>query len=397
MNLKIKKSILLILFPLLFLSLFLSTTNPVSAGGNCTWSVINKAMTTSYQQNTIISKVIIKSGTCEEKQMTQFSDDFCSATPKPKTKGLDEAVCCCETQEPVQEPVAARFTIPDFQVQIPGLNKLAPVTCPVGEKYNIPWIGQYIAGLYNYALGIVGILAAIMLMAGGLLWLISAGDASKITKAKELIIGSISGLIILLVSYTILTIVNPDLVNLKGVNVSSVQKIVITPIKNGSDSTENAVGTCAKDKEIQPISDLVSTSATSPFLAPEGIDGLSLAISEAQKRGVNLHVVSAFRTAQHQQELWEAALRTYGNELEAQKWVAKPGSCGGHRSGKAIDLCIKGTESCNHIGGKANAEYSDADVEKLKEIMQAAGWVRYCGEWWHYQYNEPMNNPCPNS
>jgi len=28
-----------------------------------------------------------------------------------------------------------------------------------------------------------------------------------------------------------------------------------------------------------------------------------------------------------------------------------------------------------------------ADVEKLKEIMKAAGWKNYTAEWWHYEYN----------
>lgn len=168
--------------------------------------------------------------------------------------------CCCDNKKSVENvkkaevqttkliaennaaeaaKTTALFTIPDFQVQIPGLDKLATITCPIGKECAIPWIGQYIAGIYNYALAIVGILAAIILMAGGLMWVISAGDASKITQAKELIIGSISGLIILVASYALLVIINPDLVNLKGVNITSIKEIDLEPVSSEGNPTDS--------------------------------------------------------------------------------------------------------------------------------------------------------------
>lgn len=78
-------------------------------------------------------------------------------------------------------------------------------------------IGKYIQALYNYGLAIVGILAAIMLMAGGVLWLTSGGDAGKVGQAKELIIGSISGTVILFSSWIILNTVNPALLSFKPI------------------------------------------------------------------------------------------------------------------------------------------------------------------------------------
>lgn len=370
----------------LFISFFIILFGlPISVlAENCEWQAKSESTGTAGGTVTI----------------AECKDDYAAAEDSKcgKKSLLEIGKCCCEKISLATSPTktdSALFTIPDFQVKIPGLDKLATITCRTGEECNIPWIGQYINGIYNYAFAIVGILAAIILMVGGVMWIISAGDASKVTQAKELIIGSISGLIILTSSYFILNIVNPDLVNLKGIDVASIREINIGTIENGSDSVGNALGTCASDDSVVSISGLVSTSATSPYLMPDAVHGLSLAISEAAKQNKQLYVTSAFRTAEHQKELWDAAMDKYGSVLEAQKWVAPVGSCGGHRSGKAIDVCIKGTESCNHIGGKANSSYNDADVEKLKEIMRAAGWVRYCAEWWHYQYNQPQNNPCP--
>jgi hypothetical protein len=98
-------------------------------------------------------------------------------------------------------------------------------------------------------------------MAGGLMWIISAGDASKITQAKELIIGSISGLIILICSYSVLLWINPDLVNLKPVKVASIAPIEIEgdndspPVQLDITKISSILGTnCGKDS----ISDIVN-------------------------------------------------------------------------------------------------------------------------------------------
>jgi len=76
-------------------------------------------------------------------------------------------------------------------------------------------LAKYVKAFYDYGMAIAGILAAIVLMGGGVLWLTSAGNDSKITQAKELIGGSIVGLVILFSSWVILNTINPDLINLK--------------------------------------------------------------------------------------------------------------------------------------------------------------------------------------
>lgn len=380
----INKNLNNILLFIIFFSISLSFSSPALAAENCEWQ--------SRSDNTGSGGVGVTVAECKT-DYAAAEDSKCGEKSAWQT-----AKCCCEKISLGNSPTKttpALFTIPDFQVKIPGLDKLATITCVTGEECSIPWIGQYIAGIYNYALAIVGILAAIILMAGGVMWIISAGDASKITQAKELIIGSISGLIILVSSYTILILVNPDLVNLKSIDVASIKTINIEALENGSDSVGNAVGACASDGSLVNISGLVSTSASSPFLVSDGVHGLSLAIAEAAKQNSQLQVTSAFRTAEKQQELWDAAMEKYGTVIKAQKWVAPAGSCGGHRSGKVIDVCLKGTNSCSHMGGGSNGAYTDPDVEKIKEIMRAAGWIRYCAEWWHYQYNQPQNKPCP--
>ncbi|MCD4761638.1 hypothetical protein K8R32_01640, partial [bacterium] len=76
-------------------------------------------------------------------------------------------------------------------------------------------IEEYIAEIYKYAIGAVGILATVVMMIGGIVWITAGGNAAKIGEAKAWIGAALSGLVLMLTSYMILNIVNPDLVKLK--------------------------------------------------------------------------------------------------------------------------------------------------------------------------------------
>ena len=78
-------------------------------------------------------------------------------------------------------------------------------------------IAKYIQAIYNYAIGIVGILAAVVLMFGGVVWITAGGSQERVKEAKAWIGASISGLVLLLCSYMILNTINPDLVNFKEI------------------------------------------------------------------------------------------------------------------------------------------------------------------------------------
>lgn len=100
-----------------------------------------------------------------------------------------------------------------------------PEECPDDPtKTCVPWIGEYIGGIYNYAIGIVGILAAVVLMFGGVIWLTAGGSPERVKEAKAWIGASISGLVLMLCSYMILYQINPDLVKFNALKIKSVEK-----------------------------------------------------------------------------------------------------------------------------------------------------------------------------
>jgi len=209
-----------IILSLAFLSILII---PTIVEASCTW----RSYTVYLEGGTP------PSGGCYsiEEQLTDKHKETCTeAKPSTSSGGYTHTdyICCCSKIEQGTQATAPKFKIPELQIKIPGLDKLSEVNCLPNNEGNffceVPWIGQYIAAIYNYGLSIAGILAAIMLMAGGVLWLVSGGDASRITQAKELIIGSVTGLIILFSSYILLIQVNPDLVKMGSIKIGAIPR-----------------------------------------------------------------------------------------------------------------------------------------------------------------------------
>ncbi len=118
------------------------------------------------------------------------------------------------------------------QVPIPGFLSTGATSIAVGTPnssgiMSSDLLAKYIQALYKYGLAIGGILAAIVLMGGGVLWLVSAGNDSKVTQAKELISGSVIGLIILFSSWLLLDTINPNLTKLQTLNIQTLQRATL--------------------------------------------------------------------------------------------------------------------------------------------------------------------------
>lgn len=96
-----------------------------------------------------------------------------------------------------------------------------------GEKITVEGdtLAKYISAVYSYSVGIVAILATVIMMYAGFLWVTSAGNSERVGNAKSWISAALSGLVLVLASYMILNTVNPDLVNLKKITPRGVENI----------------------------------------------------------------------------------------------------------------------------------------------------------------------------
>lgn len=69
-------------------------------------------------------------------------------------------------------------------------------------SYTLTDVQDLVVKFANIILQVVGVLTFAMFIYGGVLFLISAGNANTVKKAKKIIIAAIVGLVIIFVSYT---------------------------------------------------------------------------------------------------------------------------------------------------------------------------------------------------
>lgn len=90
-------------------------------------------------------------------------------------------------------------------VRIPGLPAAGPVD-----------LSMYMIGLYNFLLSIVGIVAVMMLIFGGMRYITAMGSSSAISSAKDIVTSALFGLLLALISWVIVSTINPDILYIKN-------------------------------------------------------------------------------------------------------------------------------------------------------------------------------------
>src|SRR3989338_829662 len=84
----------------------------------------------------------------------------------------------------------------------------------VGGQQFVPDLGAYIRIVYRWAVPFAAILAVVVIMVAGLMWIVSGAADQKAT-AQQWIRNALIGLLLALGSYVILQTINPDLVALR--------------------------------------------------------------------------------------------------------------------------------------------------------------------------------------
>ncbi len=116
---------------------------------------------------------------------------------------------------------ASEPLVPKLQINIPTVN--FSQAAQQGNLLSLPFLAEYISGVYKYLLAIVGIVAGIVLTLGGVQYLMAGGNQSAIGEAKKRIGNALIGLVIALGSYVILYTINPQLVSFKSIRVEVVR------------------------------------------------------------------------------------------------------------------------------------------------------------------------------
>ena len=87
-----------------------------------------------------------------------------------------------------------------------GLDASASKVSAFSEQisdYNANFLNTRIGSIIGIALSFIGVIFLILMIYAGISWMTASGNQEKVTKAKDLIINAIIGLIIVLAAYAI--------------------------------------------------------------------------------------------------------------------------------------------------------------------------------------------------
>ena len=161
-----------------------------------------------------------------------------------------------------------------------------------------------------------------------------------------------------------------------------------------SDITESLTGqrTSLQQQNLVDINNIITCA---PHVISRGgckvrntvAEKLRAASQIASSRGYKIFTTSAYRSLEHQTNLFQNACQRYRSCQEARRWVAAPSPNSPHVTGGALDICLyysdgRPTVSCSHL----LRSYNDEHTQLLEQIMCQAGFVRYRNEWWHFEY-----------
>ncbi len=151
------------------------------------------------------------------------------------------------------------------QIGIPNSEFQVGASVAVGSEANgkttSDLMARYISAFYNWSLTIVAVIAILMLMAAGLLWLTSGGDSERINQAKKLISNSLLGSALLISSWFLLHIINPNLTSLPVIETVAIRGISID------------LGCCEKAKISGKSEMTTSTNCQSGFYKNQRLNG----------------------------------------------------------------------------------------------------------------------------
>jgi hypothetical protein len=194
---------------------------------------------------------------CWRKEDCEKAGGYIEADPACGGKGSEWYRCYPKTKE-IQ-----------LEVKIPGTGK-------EGLIGKVTDVAQYIALMYKYTVGVGAILAVVMILWGGIVYLTAGGSPERIKSAKEYISNALVGLVLLYTSYLLLQTINPDLVKLKMPRV-----YMIRPIYAGAFYCNELEKEATKPLEFA----LAAESPDKPLTPLEQIKGYNISGAENTKCG----------------------------------------------------------------------------------------------------------------
>ena len=140
-------------------------------------------------------------------------------------------------------------------------------------------------------------------------------------------------------------------------------------------------GKCASDERSLGLGKLVQPPRRPQHLDKQLVARFNAARTVGASHGYTIAIRSGWRSVNHQQQLFDAAVKKYGSAQAATKWVLPPKDSM-HTFGLAIDV--------KYAGNIRSASYWFQKYSSHFGLCR-----RYQNEWWHYEPLVSPGQPCP--
>ncbi len=231
------------------------------------------------------------------------------------------------------------FIVPDPNIAIPGLQfttdesilKQSSEKNGDGQLFlQIPFLAEYLAAIYRYAVGISGVVAVIIIIISGFQWSISGGSPDTISQAKGRITNAVTGLLLVLGSYSLLYAINPELVRFRALAIPYINESEIEFDYHGPPLDESVASPIRSKITANPNSDRKWTASD---IAQENHNGALRAAQYAAGAQLNKPIDSNAcpldnpgligKNGEPQQSYDEDLLKKYANCLTADYRLLK--------------------------------------------------------------------------
>ncbi|MDD2656240.1 MAG: hypothetical protein PHQ18_01575 [Patescibacteria group bacterium] len=161
-----------------------------------------------------------------EEDCLKFREDFGSADATGgfySAKDHEDARLACKTNTEGTDLINRKigFCLPAGQ---------AITTISFGGRTQFSNVGEFIKFIYQYGFIVGSVVAVMVIIVAGVMYIFSGGNSDTVGQAKKKIMGSVIGLILMALSYTILNTINPYLVNFRLPSIWAINTEGIAPI-----------------------------------------------------------------------------------------------------------------------------------------------------------------------
>lgn len=168
----------------------------------------------------LISSVYISRASCTLPVPNDCTVKFSGYSCMDASKGTNCEPCHCSGGNNIQccKPLSGANSSGSGILPVETGNT-GGTPCPTGENcgnYSLNDFIQLAVNVSNKILGLVGSLALLAFVYGGVVFLISGGSSEKVEKGKQILIGAVIGLVIVFASYMIIQF-TMDALGYKGV------------------------------------------------------------------------------------------------------------------------------------------------------------------------------------